>query len=164
MPYDEGAELGPLSTRPQFERVTELVDDAVRRGAKVAAGGAALPGDGYFFQPTILTDVAEGVPIVDEEQFGPALPILKYDSVEEAVERANNTTYGLAGSVWGADADRATQTAEQLEVGTTFINTHCVLPVDVPFSGAKWSGLGVSNGVAGLISYTEPQVVHRVAG
>jgi acyl-CoA reductase-like NAD-dependent aldehyde dehydrogenase len=160
-PYDETTNLGPLSTRPQFERVSGLVSEAVSSGARVAAGGAPVDGPGFYFQPTVLADVAEGLRIVDEEQFGPALPILRYDDLGDAVRRANDTEFGLCGSVWSADGDRATAVAEQLEVGTTFVNTHAILPVSVQFGGAKLSGLGVENGLPGLLSFTEAQVVHR---
>jgi acyl-CoA reductase-like NAD-dependent aldehyde dehydrogenase len=160
-PYDETTNLGPLSTRPQFERVSGLVAEAVSSGARVAAGGGPVDRPGFFFQPTVLADVAEGLRIVDEEQFGPALPILSYDDLGDAVRRANDTEYGLCGSVWSADEDRATEIAEQLEVGTTFVNTHAILPVSVQFGGAKFSGLGVENGLPGLLSFTEAQVVHR---
>ncbi|MCU1656991.1 MAG: Betaine-aldehyde dehydrogenase [Pseudonocardiales bacterium] len=160
-PYDEATNLGPLSTKPQYERVTELVADAISHGARVAAGGGPVDGPGFFFRPTVLADVSEGIRIVDEEQFGPALPILRYDDIDDAVQRANDTEYGLCGSVWSADADRATDIAERLEVGTTFINTHAILPPSVQFGGAKSSGLGVENGLPGLLSFTEAQVVHR---
>jgi acyl-CoA reductase-like NAD-dependent aldehyde dehydrogenase len=160
-PQDERTSLGPLSTRPQFERVSGLVAEAVSAGARVAAGGQPVDGPGFFFQPTVLADVAEGLRIVDEEQFGPALPILRYEDINDAVRRANDTEFGLCGSVWSADEDRATQIAEQLEVGTAFVNTHAVLPVSVQFGGAKLSGMGVENGLPGLLSFTEPQVVHR---
>jgi acyl-CoA reductase-like NAD-dependent aldehyde dehydrogenase len=161
-PADPATQMGPLTTKPQFERVSELVADAIGSGARVLAGGRRSGGDGYFFQPTVLAGLAEGVRIVDEEQFGPAIPLLSYDSVAEAVDRANSTRYGLSGSVWSADADRAAEVAGELECGTVWINTHAVLPPHVPFSGAKMSGLGVANGVDGLISFTEQQVVHRV--
>jgi acyl-CoA reductase-like NAD-dependent aldehyde dehydrogenase len=163
-PQEESTTMGPLTTDEQYERVKELVADAIANGARVAAGGHPVDRAGYFFEPTVLADVAEGVRIVDEEQFGPAVPILKYDTVDEAVERANNTKFGLSGSVWGADVARATSVAEQLECGTAWINTHAILPPYVPFSGAKHSGLGVANGEAGLVSFTEPQVVHTARG
>jgi acyl-CoA reductase-like NAD-dependent aldehyde dehydrogenase len=159
-PSDPAAQLGPLSTRPQFERVTRLTEDAVRRGARVAAGGHAAPGPGFFFEPTILADVDDSAPVVAEEQFGPVLPILGYTTVDEAIERANDTTFGLCGSAWGADEERATAVAERLECGTTFVNTHADLLPTVPFGGSKWSGLGHENGTAGLLAFTEPQVVH----
>jgi acyl-CoA reductase-like NAD-dependent aldehyde dehydrogenase len=155
------ATMGPLSTKPQFDRVREFVADAIDHGARVAAGGAAIEGPGYFFAPTILADITDADRIVSEEQFGPALPILAYDSVDEAIARANDTDYGLCGSAWGTDIAAAAAVAEQLEVGTTFVNTHGVLLPTVPFGGAKSSGLGVENGVAGLLAFTEAQVVHR---
>jgi acyl-CoA reductase-like NAD-dependent aldehyde dehydrogenase len=160
-PSNVDAQLGPLSTRPQFERVKGLAEDAVRRGARVAAGGKPVDGPGFFFQPTVLADIADDAQVVAEEQFGPVLPILRYGSVDEAVERANDTMFGLCGSAWGADEDRAAEVAERLECGTTFVNTHAILPPSVPFGGSKWSGVGVENGVSGLLAFTEAQVVHR---
>jgi acyl-CoA reductase-like NAD-dependent aldehyde dehydrogenase len=159
-PSDPGAQLGPLSTRPQFERVKGLTEDAVRRGARVAAGGHPGAGPGFFFEPTILADLDDSAPVVAEEQFGPVLPILRYASVDEAVERANDTMYGLCGSAWGADEERASAVAERLECGTTFVNTHAELPPSIPFGGSKWSGLGYENGTEGLLAFTESQVVH----
>jgi acyl-CoA reductase-like NAD-dependent aldehyde dehydrogenase len=163
-PQEESTMMGPLTTGEQYDRVKALVADAIANGARVAAGGHPVDRAGYFFEPTVLADVAEGVRIVDEEQFGPAVPILKYDTVDEAVERANDTKFGLSGSVWGADLARTTSVAEQLECGTVWINTHAILPPYVPFSGSKHSGLGVANGEAGLVSFTEPQVVHAARG
>lgn len=159
-PTDPATQMGPLSTRPQFERVKGLAQDAVTSGARVVAGGDAIDAPGYYFKPTILADVAEGVAVVDEEQFGPVLPILRYSRVDEAVERANATMYGLCGSVWGSDEVAAREVAERLECGTAFVNTHAALLPTVPFGGAKWSGIGVENGVDGLLAFTEPQVVH----
>jgi acyl-CoA reductase-like NAD-dependent aldehyde dehydrogenase len=159
-PSQESAQLGPLSTRPQYERVRTLAGDAIARGARVAAGGGPADGPGFFFRPTVLADVADDAPVVAEEQFGPVLPVLRYASVDEAVARANATMYGLCGSVWGADVDAATGVAERLECGTAFVNTHAVLPPTVPFGGAKWSGVGVENGLDGLLAFTERQVVH----
>jgi acyl-CoA reductase-like NAD-dependent aldehyde dehydrogenase len=159
-PDVEGATMGPLSTRPQFERVSELVADAIDHGARVVTGGAPVGGPGYFFAPTILAGLSDSDRIVNEEQFGPALPILPYDSIDEAVARANDTEYGLCGSAWGNDIAEAGAVAERLEVGTTFVNTHAALLPTVPFGGAKSSGLGVENGLAGLLSFTEAQIVH----
>jgi acyl-CoA reductase-like NAD-dependent aldehyde dehydrogenase len=160
-PSDPASQLGPLSTAPQFSRVKELVADAVAHGLRPVAGGSAIAGPGYFFQPTVLADARDGVRIVDEEQFGPALPILRFSDLDDAIERANNTTFGLCGSAWSADADRAAAAAERLECGTTFVNTHAALQYDVQFGGSKWSGVGLENGMPGLLSFTEQQVVHR---
>lgn len=163
-PTDPETAMGPLTTKPQFDRVSELVADAIERGARVVAGGKPVEGGGYFFEPTVFADVAEGVRIVDEEQFGPAIPLLKYETVEEAIQRANATEYGLSGSVWSADEAKAKAVAEQLECGTAWVNCHAMLPSNAPFSGAKHSGLGVANGEDGLLSFTEQQVVHTARG
>ena len=157
----EGTQLGPINNRPQFERVKELVADAIDHGARVVAGGGPIDGPGYFFAPTILADVEDGTRIVDEEQFGPALPVIAYRDLDDAVERANATHFGLSGSVWGADADRAAAVAERLECGTAWVNTHLALAPHQPFGGAKWSGIGVENGPWGFFGFTEIQVVHR---
>jgi acyl-CoA reductase-like NAD-dependent aldehyde dehydrogenase len=158
---DPDTELGPINNRPQFDRVSELVADAMKGGARAAAGGKAIDGPGNFFEPTILADVSDGTRIVDEEQFGPALPVIAYRDVEDAVERANATHFGLSGSVWSGDPDRAAAIAERLECGTAWVNTHLALAPHQPFGGAKWSGLGVENGTWGLYGFTELQVLHR---
>ena len=157
----EGTDLGPINNKPQFERVSELVSDALRNGATAVAGGGPLDRPGYFFAPTVLTGVSDGTRIVDEEQFGPALPVIPYRDVDDALARANATTFGLGGSVWSADPDRAGDVAERLETGTAWVNTHAALAPHQPFGGAKWSGIGVENGSWGLLGYTEIQVVHR---
>ncbi|GAA4753041.1 aldehyde dehydrogenase family protein [Nocardioides endophyticus] len=163
-PTDPTTTMGPLTTKPQLDRVSELVADAVDNGARVVAGGKPVEGAGYFFEPTVFADVAEGFRIVDEEQFGPAIPLLKYETVEEAVQRANATEYGLSGSVWSKNVARAKAVAEQLECGTAWVNCHAMLPSNAPFSGAKHSGVGVANGEDGLLSFTEQQVVHTARG
>jgi acyl-CoA reductase-like NAD-dependent aldehyde dehydrogenase len=159
----DGVHIGPIQNRPQFDRVRGLVADALADGASAAAGGAPLEGPGYFFAPTILTGAREGMRIVDEEQFGPAVPVLSYRSLDEAVERANATRFGLSGSVWGSDIDRAADVAAQLDCGTAFVNDHLALDPGLPFGGSKESGLGVENGHWGLEEFTQLQVVHRPA-
>ncbi|KAB2352803.1 aldehyde dehydrogenase family protein [Actinomadura rudentiformis] len=158
---EEGVQYGPINNRPQYERVSELVAEALAKGARAAAGGKPIDGPGYFFEPTILADLADGSRIVDEEQFGPALPIVKYTDLDEAVARANGTHFGLSGSVWGADAERAAEVAGRLECGTAWVNTHLALAPNQPFGGFKWSGVGVENGPWGLYGFTELQVIHR---
>jgi acyl-CoA reductase-like NAD-dependent aldehyde dehydrogenase len=157
----DGVQLGPVQNRPQFERVSELVADAVRGGARAVTGGSPLPGDGYFYPPTILADISDGARLVDEEQFGPALPVIAYDDLDDAIERANATHFGLSGSVWSSDPDRAGEVAGQLECGTAWVNTHIALAPHQPFGGAKWSGIGVENGPWGLYGFTELQVLYR---
>jgi acyl-CoA reductase-like NAD-dependent aldehyde dehydrogenase len=162
-PMADDTEFGPVSNAPQYRRVLGLLDDALRHGATPTAGGAPLDGPGYFVEPTVLRDVAEGVAIVDEEQFGPVLPVLVYDDVDEAIGRANGTMYGLGGSVWSSDPDRAAEVAGQLECGTAWVNRHLGLAPFQPFGGVKWSGLGVENGHWGLEAFTDIQVLHRPA-
>jgi acyl-CoA reductase-like NAD-dependent aldehyde dehydrogenase len=161
---EPGTEIGPLNNRPQFERVQELVEDARRAGARIVRGGAPLPGKGYFYAPTIVADVSDGTRLVDEEQFGPALPLIPYRRVEDALERANGTHFGLSGSVWSADRDRGAEVAAQLECGTAWVNQHLAIAPNLPFGGAKWSGIGVENGPWGLLGFTEIQVLNVSKG
>jgi acyl-CoA reductase-like NAD-dependent aldehyde dehydrogenase len=158
---DPESKLGPINNAPQFERVKELVADAVSQGARAVTGGHAMDRPGYFFEPTILAGLSDGTRIVDEEQFGPALPVISYRDLGDAVDRANATHFGLSGSVWSADPDRAAKVAAELECGTAWINTHLALSPQQPFGGFKWSGVGVENGPWGLAEFTEFQAVHR---
>jgi acyl-CoA reductase-like NAD-dependent aldehyde dehydrogenase len=158
---EEGTQLGPINNKPQFDRVTELVGDALAGGARAVTGGKPMDRPGYFFEPTILADISDGARIVDEEQFGPALPIIGYRDLADAVERANATHFGLSGSVWTSDADRGAEVAGQLECGTAWVNAHLALAPHQPFGGAKWSGIGVENGPWGLLGFTELQVLYR---
>jgi acyl-CoA reductase-like NAD-dependent aldehyde dehydrogenase len=156
--------LGPLSTRPQFERVSELVADAISHGATAVAGGRPREGEGFFFPPTILSNVEDGVRIVDEEQFGPALPIIRFTDERDALRRANSSSFGLGASVWSGDLERGTALARELEAGSTWVNTHAALAPTLPFGGHKWSGLGVENGPWGLYGFTELQVLYSNRG
>jgi acyl-CoA reductase-like NAD-dependent aldehyde dehydrogenase len=161
---DEGVELGPINNAPQFERVKELVDDAVAAGGRCVAGGKPMSGGGYFFEPTLVTDVSEGVRLVDEEQFGPALPIIPFRDVDDALERANATHFGLGGSVWTSDTRRGAELARRLECGTGWVNQHANIVPHAPFGGSKWSGIGYENGPWGLAAFTELQVVDIARG
>jgi acyl-CoA reductase-like NAD-dependent aldehyde dehydrogenase len=157
---EEGTQIGPINNEPQFKRVIELVEDAKKSGATIATGGSRMGDAGYFFQPTIVTGVSDGVRIVDEEQFGPALPVLPYKDVDDAVLRANATHYGLSGSVWSSNPDRAAEVAGRLECGSAWVNQHLAIAPNLPFGGAKWSGIGVENGPWGLLGFTEIQVLN----
>lgn len=157
---DPATDYGPLNNPAQLRIVSDLVDDALRNGAQAAAGGKPGDGEGYFYRPTILSRIDDGTRIVDEEQFGPALPVIAYRSLDEAVERANNSKYGLGGSVWTADPERGAEVAGRLEVGTAWVNNHAVTLPHQPFAGAKWSGVGVENSLLGLHEFTQVQAVH----
>jgi acyl-CoA reductase-like NAD-dependent aldehyde dehydrogenase len=155
------SKLGPINNEPQYERVKELVADALSQGARAASGGHAMDRPGYFFEPTILADLTDGTRIVDEEQFGPALPVISYRDEGDVIDRANATHFGLSGSVWSADAERASAVAAQLECGTAWVNSLLALSPQQPFGGFKWSGIGVENGPWGLAEFTEFQAMHR---
>ncbi|MDQ1373314.1 MAG: hypothetical protein QOJ09_652 [Actinomycetota bacterium] len=162
-PTDEATQLGPLSTLPQLRRVTELVDDARRHGAVAAAGGHAVDGPGYFFEPTVLTGVGDGVRVVDEEQFGPVLPVVPYRDLDDALASANATRFGLGSSVWTADPERGAEVAARIDAGMTWVNAHPVSSVEHPFLGVKSSGVGVENGIWGLHTFTDMHLVSRPA-
>ena len=157
---DPETQLGPINNKMQLERVMGLVDDAKKSGGKIEAGGVRLEGSGYFYPPTIVTNVEGGVRLVDEEQFGTALPVLKYSNLDDAIAEANRTHYGLGGSVWSGDVDRGKQVVQELDAGTGWVNQHMDITPFAPFGGAKWSGIGYENGRWGYEAFTELQVVN----
>jgi acyl-CoA reductase-like NAD-dependent aldehyde dehydrogenase len=158
---DPTSQLGPINNAMQLERVSSLVEDARKHGARFHAGGERMNRKGYFYAPTIVTDVSDDVAIVNEEQFGPALPLLPYSSLDDALERANATHYGLGASVWGKDRDRARSIAQELDSGTVWINQHLALTPHAPFSGAKHSGIGEAGGRWGLHSFMQKHVINQ---
>ncbi|WP_425084739.1 aldehyde dehydrogenase family protein [Ruegeria profundi] len=153
---DDNAILGPVQNKMQFDKFSRLVADAKERG-QVLLGGA--PGDGLFFPPTIIAGLNNGDPLVDEEQFGPALPIIKYSEVEDAIAAANDSPNGLGGSVWSSDIDAAKAVASRMECGSVWINKHGAIQPNAPFGGVKSSGVGVEFADEGLAEYTDIQVV-----
>jgi len=156
---DPATQYGPIQNRMQYERVLAILEDSRRRGARILAGGETQGGPGYFFPPTLVADIGEDSPLVREEQFGPIVPILKFSDIEDALRRANDTRYGLAGSVWSADPERAAAIAARLEVGTAWVNQHRATSATVPFGGAKESGIGRQYSLLGLKENMEPQVL-----
>jgi acyl-CoA reductase-like NAD-dependent aldehyde dehydrogenase len=152
--------LGPLQNERQYRRVIELVEDAKRRGARAIVGGEARGGDGYFYPITLMTNIEDGVRLVDEEQFGPVLPIVRYHDVDDAIRRANGTQFGLGASVWGTDRAVMKSVAQRLEAGTVFMNKHADIAPHVPFGGTKSSGLGVEFGQEGLEAYTTIKIIN----
>jgi acyl-CoA reductase-like NAD-dependent aldehyde dehydrogenase len=156
---DPGTELGPVQNKMQYDKVVDLIEDSRKAGAKFLAGGDVPAGPGYFLPPTLVTEIADDSRLVQEEQFGPIVPILKFADVEDAIRRANDTRYGLSGSVWTKDLARGAEIAARLEVGTAWVNQHRTTSAFVPFGGAKESGLGRQYSSLGLKSYMEPEVV-----
>jgi acyl-CoA reductase-like NAD-dependent aldehyde dehydrogenase len=153
---EETSILGPVQNRMQFEKLSRLVADATSRG-KVLLGGA--PGEGLFFPPTIVAGLSNGDPLVDEEQFGPALPVIKYSHVEDAIRMANDSPNGLGGSVWSSDISAAKAVAARMQCGSVWINKHGAIQPNAPFGGVKASGLGVEFAEEGLKEYTDIQVI-----
>ncbi|EDM44314.1 aldehyde dehydrogenase [unidentified eubacterium SCB49] len=156
---DEGVLLGPIQNKMQFDKVNNLVEDAKANGATIIRGGSPMDGAGYFYPITLVGDIDNGARLVDEEQFGPVLPIIKYKTVEEAILKANDTRTGLGGSVWGDDLEEAARVASLIDTGTVWINQHGAIHPMVPFGGVKDSGYGVEFGVEGLKSVTSPQII-----
>lgn len=162
-PYGDGLnpknKLGPLQNKMQFDKVVELFEATKRSGARILVGGNVPDRPGYFLPPTYVTDIDDDSRLVTEEQFGPIVPILKFSELEDAIRRANDTRFGLSGSVWTTDSERGKAVAKQLEVGTAWVNQHRAISAYVPFGGAKESGLGRQHSTLGLKSYMEPQVI-----
>lgn len=158
---DEDNVLGPLQNRQQFDIVNRLVEDAKAHGARIVTGGSPATELGELFYPvTLVADIADGVALVDEEQFGPALPIIRYTDVEDAVASANRLDVGLGGSVWGPDREEARRIAARIESGTVWINSHGGVHPMIPFGGVKGSGYGVEFGVEGLKAVAVPRVIN----
>jgi len=156
----QGTGVGPIQNKKQYERVLELIQDAKDNGYKFLTGGDKDPsGTGYYVPITILDNPPEDARIVAEEQFGPVMPLMKFESVDEVIERANNSEYGLAGAVWTKDTDKGVEIAEQLETGTVWINEFMQLSPFAPFGGHKQSGFGAEYGIDGLKEFTYPQVI-----
>jgi acyl-CoA reductase-like NAD-dependent aldehyde dehydrogenase len=155
--------MGPLNNAKQRERVEELVDDAVKSGVTVLTGAKRPKGPefdkGFFYLPTVLTNVREDARIAKEECFGPAIPIFKVKDFDEAIEKANDTIYGLGSSIWTNDLRKASIAAEKLEAGAVWINTPMRYPLEVPRGGVKQSGLGRELGFEGIRYYTETKTV-----
>ena len=158
-PFADGVTMGPLSNRAQFDRVRALVAASVAAGATLVTGGVPPDRPGFFYPPTIVTGAGADNPLVVEEQFGPALPIMAFDTIDEAIAAANATEMGLGGSVWSDDIDLAVSVARRLECGSTWVNRHGLVSPDTPFGGMKQSGIGRANGQAGFDSYCELQTI-----
>ena len=152
----ENSILGPIQNQMQFDKVHRLVEAGKQEG-RVLLGGEA--GDGLFFPATIIADLDNDNPLVAEEQFGPALPIIKYSDLDEAVAQANASDNGLGGSVWSKDIARAKEVAMRMECGSVWINKHGAIQPNAPFGGVKKSGIGVEFAEEGLQEYTDVQVV-----
>jgi acyl-CoA reductase-like NAD-dependent aldehyde dehydrogenase len=155
-----GSQIGPVQNRAQFERVAGLIRDSREQGHEFLIGGEPEEGPGYFVPVTLIGNPPESARVVQEEAFGPVLPILKYSSIDEAVARANASEFGLGGSVWGSDIAKAAEVAARLETGTVWINSAQGLTPFAAFAGHKQSGVGAENGLEGLLEFTVPQTIY----
>ena len=156
---DVNTELGPLQNEAQLNIVKEFADDARKFGGEILTSGAPIEGPGYFFQPTIVAGLSDGSRLVDEEPFGPILPIVKFSDVDDVIKRANNSPNGLGGSVWSSDRENARLLAMRLECGTAWVNDHGAIQPNAPFGGVKQSGFGVEFGSEGLKEFTSIQTI-----
>lgn len=156
---DEATEFGPVQNRQQFNKVCGYVEDARKHG-EIIAGGVVPDKPGFCVPLTIVKNIQDGTAVVDEEPFGPVLPVVKFSDIDEVVKRANASPFGLGGSVWSADIDRARAIAAKLNAGTVWINQHCAFGPHIPFPPAKESGLGVEWGREGLCEFTAMKVIN----
>jgi len=154
----QGTQMGPLQNKAQFEKVKGFLDDAKRNG-KIVAGGEVLSRKGYFIQPTIVRDISDDARLVTEEQFGPIVPVLRYSDVDDAIARANDSDYGLGGTVWAKNLDRAFRVAARIESGIVWINKFLDVSPDVSFGPAKQSGIGSEFGQEGLEAFTQVKII-----
>jgi succinate-semialdehyde dehydrogenase/glutarate-semialdehyde dehydrogenase len=159
----KGTQMGPLHTTAQRDEVADQVQRTLALGGTLAAGGAAPDDpdltDGFFYQPTVVVDPPHDSPMASEEVFGPALPIWRVRDLDEAIERANSSIYGLGSSVWTRDLHRARQAAERIEAGYTWINSRTKVYDELPFGGWKASGYGKEHGAEAFDFYTETKSV-----
>jgi len=161
---EQGTVLGPIQNRRQYDRVMDLLNDAKAKNLTLLHGADIPEGKGYFVPVTIVDNPPEHERVVQEEAFGPILPMLKFKEVDDVIDRANASDYGLAGAVWSKDIDKAVDIARRLETGTVWVNQNLNLRPDTPFAGHKQSGFGVENGMEGLLEYMVPQAVYVAKG
>ena len=165
-PNDPQVQLGPMVSEAHMNRILSQIDDAVKEGARLVIGGKRatdLPdelNDGFFVEPTMLADVTPDMNVSQVEIFGPVIRVIAYDSVEEAVEIANNQPYGLSSSVWSMDGEKATNIGQQIQAGNMYINGAMALDANVPFLGVKDSGLGLECGTEGLHEFLDYQALY----
>ena len=157
---DEGVDIGPLNNKMQYDKVLGFLESARKAGA-VIAGGEVPAGKGYFITPTIVRDVRDGDDIVDFEQFGPIMPVIKYSDLNAVIDSANGLDMGQGCSIWSHDLEQAHEIALRIDSGTVWINTHLDFGPNMPFGGAKQSGIGVEFGQEGLQEFTQVQVINQ---
>lgn len=156
---DQGSDLGPIQNRMQYDKLKDLLADTRSNGFKFLLGGAVADGPGNFIPVTIIDNPPDDSRVVREEAFGPILPLLRFSDIDEVIQRANDTEYGLAASVWSADTVLAASIAQRLEAGTVWINEIHTFGPHIAFAGHKQSGVGIENALDGILEYTNPQTI-----
>jgi aldehyde dehydrogenase (NAD+) len=158
-PLDESTQQGPQVSQEQMDKILGYVDLGQKQGAKLVTGGKRQGSKGYFVEPTIFDNVRDDMSIAKEEIFGPVVSVLPFKSIDEVIERANNTYYGLAAAIWTKDLDKAHTYAREVKAGTIWVNCYHMVDTTTPFGGFKMSGQGRENGEAALEHYTETKTV-----
>jgi aldehyde dehydrogenase (NAD+) len=158
-PFDASTDQGPQVDQIQLERVLGYIESAKREGAKLNCGGGRVGDRGYFVEPTVFSDVQDDMKIAREEIFGPVMSIIRFKNLDEVIDRANRTTYGLAAGVWTRDVSKALAIANNVRAGTVWVNCYNVVDTAAPFGGFKQSGIGRELGEYGLQQYTEVKTV-----
>jgi aldehyde dehydrogenase (NAD+) len=161
--FDPATDMGPIQNRPQYERVLGFRDDALASGGSFHGDAGPTPGSGLFVAPSVVTGLAADHRLVVDEQFGPILPIIPFDDAEDALRLANAGPYGLGGSIWSSDIDRAVDYAERLDVGSAWVNQHGAFDAAVPMPLAKDSGIGIDYGDFGVAEHSQSTLIN-VAG
>jgi acyl-CoA reductase-like NAD-dependent aldehyde dehydrogenase len=161
---EQGTVLGPIQNKRQYDRVMNLIEDAKKNNLTLIQGADIPNNGGYFIPVTIVDNPPENTRVVQEEAFGPVLPMLKFKDIDDVIDRANASEYGLAGAIWSKDVKKATEIAHRMETGTVWINQNLNLRPDTPFAGHKQSGFGAENGMDGLLEYMAPQSVYVARG
>jgi aldehyde dehydrogenase (NAD+) len=154
-PLDKNTDVGAINSQAQLDKIRELVDAGVREGAELYQAPCRLPSKGFFFRPTLLTGVTQSHRVAREEIFGPVLSILTFRTVDEAVEKANNTAYGLSAGVWTDKGSRILKMSTELKAGVVWANTFNKFDPASPFGGYKESGFGREGGRQGLLDYAK---------
>ncbi|OSC96717.1 NAD-aldehyde dehydrogenase [Trametes coccinea BRFM310] len=158
--FDEEAGAGPVVSKMQYDKIFSYIEAGKQQGAKAVLGGEKRPGKGYFVDPTIFVDVKPDMKIVRDEIFGPVLAVAKFSTEEEAIELANDTSYGLGAGLHSNDASQCMRVSQALEAGTVWVNQYNLLSNNVPFGGKKQSGIGRELGSYALEEYTSVKAVH----
>jgi len=158
-PFDAKTDQGPQVDETQLEKILGYIESGRQEGAKLTCGGGRVGNRGYFVEPTVFSDVQDNMKIAREEIFGPVMSIIRFKNLDEVIERANRTTYGLAAGVWTRDVGKALAIANNVRAGTVWVNCYNVVDNAAPFGGFKQSGIGRELGEYGLQQYTEVKTV-----